>query len=454
MYSTTLEKHGFKINPYDRCVANKVINGKQCTIVFYVDDNKISHVDPEVVTSVLTLLKQHFGDLSVTRGKKHNFLGMDMLFQNDGTVRIEMKEQLQGVINLVDPKSLNDKVSSPATKKLFDVDDEAEQLDKVDSDRFHSIVAKLLYISKRSRPDLDTAVAFLTTRVSKSTVEDWSKLLRLLSYARQTIDDARIIGATTLKRLVSWIDAAYAVHPDMKSHTGASTSFGRGVISTKSSKQRLNTKSSTEAELVGVSDYLPHCVWFLYFLDHQGYKLSDNIILQDNQSAILMEKNGRNSCTGNSRHINVRFFFVKDRVANKEVVIKYCPTEFMLADFYTKALQGSLFNRFRDVLMGYKDISHLKLPIDLKFKECVGNSSNIPVNSRKINKIAYEENNNQSKYVRIKNNDQDDVLNKKGKNIDERVRFQPDKEYRVRTTRCTYDKDSLAPKKRAYVRST
>ena len=126
----------------------------------------------------------------------------------------------------------------------------------------------------------------------------------------------------------------------------------------------------------------------------------------------------------------------------------------MLADFYTKAVQGSLFNRFRDVLMGYKDISHLKLPIDLKFKECVGNSSNIPVNSRKINKIAYEENNNQSKYVRIKNNDQDDVLNKKGKNIDERVRFQPDKEYRVRTTRCTYDKDSLAPKKRAYVRST
>ena len=140
-----------------------------------------------------------------------------------------------------------------------------------------------------------------------------------------------------------------------------------------------------------------------------------------------MEKNGRNSCTGNSRHINIRFCFVKDRVENKKVVIKYCPTEFMLADFYTKALQGSLFNRFRDVLMGYKDISHLKLPIDLKFKECVGNSSNIPVNSRKMSKIANEENNDQNKYVRIKNNDNDDVLNKKSKNRDERVRFQPDK---------------------------
>ena len=117
-----------------------------------------------------------------------------------------------------------------------------------------------MYICKRSRPDLDTVVAFLCTRVAKSDEEDWKKLLRVLSYARQTIDDPRIIGALSLKKLISWIDASYAVHPDMKSHRGATTSFGRGVIGTKSSKQKLNTKSSTEAELVGVSDYLPYCI--------------------------------------------------------------------------------------------------------------------------------------------------------------------------------------------------
>ena len=68
LYSSTLVKHGFKINPYDKCVANKIINNKQCTIVFYVDNNKISHVDPEVVTDVLNILKTHFGDLTITRG--------------------------------------------------------------------------------------------------------------------------------------------------------------------------------------------------------------------------------------------------------------------------------------------------------------------------------------------------------------------------------------------------
>ena len=96
-----------------------------------------------------------------------------------------------------------------------------------------------------------------------------------------------------------------------------------------------------------------------------------------------MEKNGCNSCTGNSQHINVRYFFIKDRVENKEVIIKYCPIEVMLADFYTKALQGSLFNLFRDAIMGYKDIYELMTPVDLLFKERVGNNNYISVNRRR-----------------------------------------------------------------------
>ena len=122
-------KHGFKINPYDRCVANKIINGKQCTIVFYVDDNKISHVDPSVVTDVLNILKGHFGDLTITRGKQHIFGGMNMTFNDNGTVKIEMKKLLSDTIKMVDEEKLSNKVPSPATKKLFDISEEAKQLD-------------------------------------------------------------------------------------------------------------------------------------------------------------------------------------------------------------------------------------------------------------------------------------------------------------------------------------
>ena len=136
-----------------------------------------------------------------------------------------------------------------------------------------------------------------------------------------------------------WIDAAYTINLYMKCQTGGTMSMGLGVLHGKCIKQKLNVKSSTEAELVGVSEYIAYNIWLLYFMHEQGYMIKNNTLFQDNQSIILMLKNGRNSCTGNSRHINIRCFFVKDRVDKKEVKIEYCPTENMLADF----LQNSPF---------------------------------------------------------------------------------------------------------------
>ena len=83
---------GFETNPYDRCVANKTINGKQCTIIWYVEDNKISHEDPMVVSNVIKLVKEHFGELTVTRGNKHRFLGMNITVNKNKSIEIEMKE--------------------------------------------------------------------------------------------------------------------------------------------------------------------------------------------------------------------------------------------------------------------------------------------------------------------------------------------------------------------------
>ena len=144
----------------------------------------------------------------------------------------------------------------------------------------------------------------------------------------------------------TWIDASYAVHEDMRGQTGGTISLGHGIISDKSTKQKLNAKSSTETEVIGLSEYLPYNIWMRIFLDAQGYGVKENVIYQDNQSAIKMERNVRNSCTGNSRHISIRFFFVKDRVDKGEVSIKYCPSMNMIADVYTKPLQGKLFQAF------------------------------------------------------------------------------------------------------------
>ena len=336
-------------------MANKIVDGSQCTIVFYVDDNKISHKDPQVVTDVLNAISQHFGDLSISRGNKHDFLGMNIEIK-DRQVHINMQEQVQVAIEWGHSQG-GCKPPNPATSQLFSTDLESEVLSDDDSDLFHSIVQKLLYICKRARPDIEPVVSYLCTRVSSSSKEDDTKLTRVLGFLEKTINDERIIGATDLNTLYTWVDASYGVHPDMKSHTGGNMSYGLGTLHTKSSKQKLNTKSSTEAELVGVSEYLPYNIWMTNFLEKQGYKPTSNVIYQDNQSAMRMEINGRNSCTGNSRHIDIRYFFVKDRVETGEVQIEYCPTEDMIVDFFTKPVQGALFKKFRDQVMGYVPIT-------------------------------------------------------------------------------------------------
>eukprot|EP00957_Ditylum_brightwellii_P041620 3152409-Ditylum_brightwellii.AAC.1 len=116
-------------------------------------------------------------------------------------------------------------------------------------------------------------------------------------------------------------------------------------------KQRLNTKSSTETELVGVNDALPHVLWTAYFLEAQGYKVKMSEIYQDNLSAMLIEQNGKWSSSKRTKHINVRYFFIKDKILSGEIDVKHCGTENMVADFFTKPFQGAQFRKFKaDIL--------------------------------------------------------------------------------------------------------
>jgi hypothetical protein len=156
--------------------------------------------------------------------------------------------------------------TTPARRTLFEVNRAAPTLPKDRSDSFRSVVMKLLYVAIRARMELHLAVSFLSRKISKSTTEDKAKLKRVLEYIKGTADMEYTLGADNLGHFSAWVDASYAVHPDMKSHTGGSISSGTGGLICKSNKQKMNTKSSTEAEVVGASDYLQthygcRCLW-------------------------------------------------------------------------------------------------------------------------------------------------------------------------------------------------
>ena len=130
---------------------------------------------------------------------------------------------------------------TPAADHLFKVNPEAERLNKKDSETFHKYVAKLLFASKRARPDIQTAIAFLCTRVQNPDVDDWKKLVRVLGYVKETIFLPLVLGWDETGNIYWYVDASFAVHQNMRSHTGGVMTFGKGAVLSVSTKQKKST---------------------------------------------------------------------------------------------------------------------------------------------------------------------------------------------------------------------
>lgn len=338
---------GFTVCPYDCCLFYRDYNGVQITIVVHVDDLMISCVEQSGIDFVISGLERVYPKINVTKGPVLDYLGMEFDYSNPGEVQILMKSMVSEAVNEFEVVG---EAVTPATNNLFRITDSSEKLDSKDRKRFHGMVQKLLYMAKRARPDILTAVSFLTTRVKEPTVEDMSKLMRCLKYLNSTKDLVLRLSAREGMSVQAYVDASYAVHNDAKGHTGATISVGQGAVFNRSTKQKIVSRSSTEAELVGLSDTIPMVIWTRNLLAAMGYEQRPAVIHQDNKSAIILEESGH-STTGRTRHINTRYFFVKDRIQSKEVVVVYTRTEEMVADFFTKPLQGQRFRDLRDVIM-------------------------------------------------------------------------------------------------------
>jgi hypothetical protein len=346
--TTALSELGFSANPLDPCTLNSGKGNSRCTINIHVDDLLISCKDEKVIKSIEALIIKKYGGCTLHEGIKLSYLGLTLDFSSEGLCEVSMGGYIEDWLSSA---AINGKAATPALDDLFDIDEDSPLLSADDKKFFHCQVAKALYAAKRARPDLGTAVAFLSTRVTKSTEQDMTKLLRLLRYVNGTKDLTLTLGVTDPIKVVDFVDASFAVHPDRKSHGGSCVSLGTGFFYTKSSKQKLMTKSSTEAELVALSDHYSQAVWCAEFLKHQGHPVGPAIVCQDNQSTMALIKKGR-STSDRTRHVDIRYFFIKDRIDSGEVKVVYCNTKEMVADILTKPLQGEAFRKLRDLLMG------------------------------------------------------------------------------------------------------
>jgi hypothetical protein len=199
---------------------------------------------------------------------------------NDGFTEVRAKKRTRSSGQL-----------TAAPKNLFVVNEECKKLEDSDRESFHSIVQKTLYVAKRARPDVMPAISFLTKRVKHPDHDDWNKLEHMVQYLETTLKLPLILSADKSDNLYWYTDSALAVHPNMRSHNGAGLTLGRGFAISISTMQKLNTGSSTHAEVVCVSNMLPMSQWIRLFVLAQGLKVNKNLIYQDNESAELLEVN-------------------------------------------------------------------------------------------------------------------------------------------------------------------
>jgi len=348
------EQYGLVVNPYHPCVANmETKSGKQLTVVWHVDDLMATCEDDFELTRFSCHMGKLYGpNLIMHLGKKHDYLGVDMEFCDDGALEVSMINYLKNVTNEF-PELIKGRAATPAHEKLFVIRDESEarKLKEEQALAFHHTVAQLLFMVTRARRDIQTAVAFLTTRVKNPDEDDWGKLKRVLKYLNGTKYLKLKLTMDNLGVLKWYVDGSHNVHWDCKGHGGAVFTLGRGATSSYSRKVKLNTRSSTETELVTADMFMPEMLWSLHFIQAQGYEVECVGLYQDNISTQLLIKNGNMSSGKKTKHIKVNFFFIKDRVDDGEIKVINCPTEEMWADVMTKPLQGTAFRVMRAELM-------------------------------------------------------------------------------------------------------
>ena len=191
-----------------------MVNGKQHTIVFHVDDLKCSHVDSQVNDKFLIWLNENYGqmgEVKAHRGKVHDYLGMRLNYSKEGKVQIDMTDYVTEMLESF-PMKLPEtkKVKTPADTNLFNVNaDDLIFLTDNEKEIFHTMVAKGIFLAKRGRPDIQTANAYLSTKVQRPTKNDWYKLICLLTYLQNTSELVLTLSANSLNVIKWYVDASF-----------------------------------------------------------------------------------------------------------------------------------------------------------------------------------------------------------------------------------------------------
>ncbi len=320
-------------------------------ITVHVDDLLITYSNDELLSEIMNYFQNQNISLTMRKlqpGKPLEHLGVIIAYNNDGIITLSQQNYIQKEILDVYPFRTT-RSTTPAGILSCDRDESDDV--PIDKNKYLQKLMKLYYVAAHTRPDILTAVSYASVTSTPTTADD-NKLDRIITYLANTNQMIMHISPGDLE-LFAHFDASFAIHDDMKSHSGKIIYLGKVPVYVKSSKQKQNAKSSTQAELNSLYEGLDTVLWcraVLDFIDASIMQSKPTNVYQDNTSAILLSQMGKSANKSNTRFVNIRLYWIKDLLQTNQVNIEYMPTDKMIADALASIRQGHSFNEFRNNL--------------------------------------------------------------------------------------------------------
>jgi hypothetical protein len=347
MLDDFLTENGFVRNTVDHCIYVKEYNGEVCVVLVWVDDMLIASSSEKLLSEV----KQKLGDRFKMKdlGKLSYFLGIDFE-QGEGFVKMNQKKYICKILERFEMSNCKPKYTVSEAKLEFS---SAEASDP----RYRELVGSLIYAMTCTRPDICWVVTKLSQYLAKPCKDHWIAAKHVLRYLKGTLDyELCFERCGDGLALIGYSDADWASSTeDRRSTTGYYFSLSEKgpPISWKSRRQPTVALSSCEAEYIALAAAVQESLYLKQLLKGFGSECQTTpvVIYEDNQGTIALSKNPVKQQRSNV-HLDVCFHFIRTEVNRGNVVVKYCPTEDMVADIMTKPATRVKLEKFKTALFG------------------------------------------------------------------------------------------------------
>lgn len=332
--SGVLNSLGYTKCDYDECVFKHKKSGS--LIALHVDDLLIASKNKTTVENEMQDIGKHFNGFKKQISNSIRFLGMDIT-NTSKEVYVTMEPYINKIV-----EEVHDQCKIPSRLDMFD-DDDSEELSEKDKKTFHSGVARLLYLSKRVRPDILVNVSHLASCVNNPTKRNYYEYRKILKYLKSCPSLGYRYDKNCDIDPTCYADASHMTHTDIKSRTGFVLMLSGGVIGAWSTKQDMISRSATESELIALNTAVLHCENLHHILSFMVNSKTPIKIFQDNQG-LLNLLGDRKITNVRTKHLRNRLEKVKELIRSKVINTTWIKTGDMIADILTKPTCGKVFH--------------------------------------------------------------------------------------------------------------